>query len=163
MRKQTQETSYSEATRSWALRRGFGQAGTSRRDALASLLALFSSLVSCVSPRSRRQGDANGDNHLLEDAAQARLAQGLSQDLARLSERAYSEEGIPVFLVCEDVAGDGKGRKADPNRSTDPAIQTAFQESAHALALVRPEATEEDVSKLIEVLADRDFGICLTP
>jgi len=79
----------------------------------------------------------------------------LLSELDRLSARNYSQEGIPVFLVCEDLVS-----RRDPSRP-EPRTQTAelastFRKWANVLLRARPEATPADIPKLIEVLADWD-------
>lgn len=84
------------------------------------------------------------------------LGKRLLEDLARLKQRVYSEEGIEMFLVCEDLT-----RIAPPGIAPDAlsvALATDLRQHAEALARVRPGATPSDVANIVEVLAERDFG-----
>lgn len=83
----------------------------------------------------------------------------LKQDLARLSPLVYSEEGIPMFLACENLVP-GNSSSEPPKvalTSTNAALASAFQRDAEAWLRIHPDAKGKDVAKLIEVLADRDF------
>ena len=87
------------------------------------------------------------------------LARNLERDLARLGQRDYSEQGIPVFLVLENrVAGKKPphGRSNDKERAT---LAGAFRQHAAAFRLMPADARGADVPKLIEVLAEREFGM----
>jgi hypothetical protein len=85
--------------------------GTSRRAALIGILAMLSAGFSCLSPRSSGPGRTNGEKNPLDSDAEDPAARELSRDLARLAARPYSEEGIPVFLVCEDIVEKGMTAK----------------------------------------------------
>ena len=79
----------------------------------------------------------------------------LRKDLARLAPREYSEEGIPVFLACEDLVANKRSAKLSP---LNAAISSRFRRNAVAWDRIRRDAPASDISKLIEVLADRDFA-----
>lgn len=84
----------------------------------------------------------------------------LERDLARLGQRTYSDQGIPVLLVGEDLAPAGVGLNR-ARRVNVGAESTRLAREFHRLVglmqRLRPERTEDDVPKLIEVLADRDL------
>jgi hypothetical protein len=84
-----------------------------------------------------------------DDAAEA----ALRQDLARMGDKAYSDEGIPVFLACENLF------PSSPVELTEFSARVAadFRSTAVAWRRIHPEAPATDVSKVIEVLAERDF------
>lgn len=117
---------------------------TSRRGALITLAGGIASLVSCTSPP-----EPNVDAGKLDEQ--------LDNDLTRLGARTYSDEGIPVFLVCEDLAP-GTTVRHSQRKPLNPALADAFRKYAEILPRIRPHATEDDVPKLVEVLAERDFG-----
>lgn len=119
---------------------------TSRRRALLSILGGVSALVSCTSPPKANQKTD-------------RLEEQLLRDLKRLGARMYSDEGIPVFLVCENLASSPGSRSGRPAHASNAALAATFRRYAEVLLRVRPEVKEEDVPKLIEVLAERDFGV----
>ena len=84
----------------------------------------------------------------------------LGEDLARLAPRAYSEEGIPVVLACEDLVRDGTSRQ--PATTLTPfntAFATDLRKNAEAWQRIHPDAADADLAKLIEALADRDFAV----
>ncbi len=110
-------------------------------------------LVSCVAPSSRRSprtSDPKADSE----------ATRLERDLARLGQRTYSDQGIPVLLVGEDLAAVGVGARR-ARTVTGSAESTRLAREFHRLVglmkRLRSERTDEDVPKLIEVLADRDL------
>ncbi len=83
----------------------------------------------------------------------------LREDLARLGSRAYSEEGIPVFLACEDLVPYRASRQSAASLTPfNAAFAADLRKNAEAWQRIHPDATDADVGKLIEVLADRDFA-----
>jgi hypothetical protein len=83
----------------------------------------------------------------------------LRADLERLSGRVYSEEGIPMFLACEDLAADQTSPHA-PFKATalNRDLASAFRRDSDAWLRIHPEAPVAEVAKILEVLADRDFA-----
>lgn len=110
----------------------------------AALLGLWSTLCLLLGCRSRSR-----------PVATSTQAEELLRELGRSGARAYSEEGIPMFLVGENLAAD-----AVPTPPAGLNLQLAADFRAHAglLAQVRPNAVPGDVAKLVEWLAERDFG-----
>ncbi|MDP9066269.1 MAG: hypothetical protein M3O06_10440 [Pseudomonadota bacterium] len=93
------------------------------------------------------------------EAGREALDERLRRDLARLAPRAYSEEGVPVFLACEDLAANPHPpRPIGSLPSFNSRFAVDFRENAAAWQRIHPDAAEGDVAKLIEVLADRDFS-----
>ncbi len=84
----------------------------------------------------------------------------LRADLARLKTRVYSEEGIPMFLVCENLAlkTASQASAAAPSPTVNKTLASAFRRYADAWQRIRPDAPASDVAKLVEALADRDFA-----
>lgn len=84
--------------------------------------------------------------------------QQLLRELSRLEARVYSEEGIPMFLACINLA-EGKSRtsKTPPALAANATLATAFRQSVEDLRRVRANVSEEDVAKLVELLADQDL------
>ncbi len=78
----------------------------------------------------------------------------LREDLARFGARAYSDEGIPVFLACENLTGEAPAQITAFNTT----VAADFHRNAAAWQRIFPDAPDTDVSKVIEVLADRDFN-----
>ena len=93
-------------------------------------------------------------------AAQAQAASTfeaqLQADMATLSKRVYSEEGIPMILVCEDLTA--KTPVVPASKAMNAAVAPAFQHYAEAWQQVHPEARVGDVAKLVELMAYRDFA-----
>ena len=136
-----------------------------RRGALAAMAAATfgavpaSAAVAKIlqSDPAQTQGAPSGNppKDAIQDAVQDRLR----QDVARLAPRAYSEEGVPVFLACEDLAADKalRGPKV-PVTPFNTSVASDFGKTAEAWQRIHPDAPDTDISKVIEVLADRDFS-----
>jgi hypothetical protein len=90
----------------------------------------------------------------------AASAEELRRDLERLGQRTYSEQGIPMFLVCENLAPDEPTGNVDGRDGTR--LAENLRRTAETFRSIRPNATEGDVPKLLELLAERDFGMTLT-
>lgn len=89
-------------------------------------------------------------------AAPAALDAQLKSDVERLAPRVYSDEGIPMLLACVDVTrGDGA---AAATTAFNAALAAELRATGAAWERLYPEAKTEDASKLLEVLADRDFA-----
>lgn len=131
-----------------------------RRSALSRMaLGILGSVwafISCAPLRRDSPYDAKGQPRMRQ------LAQDLEQDLSALSRRDYSEQGIPVFLVGENLPSDNES--PDRRRRSEAAntiLVEVFRRHAEAWQQMNPDTKEADVSKLIEVLAERDFGMTL--
>ncbi len=88
----------------------------------------------------------------------------LRADLERLAGRVYSEEGIPMFLACEDLAsGIDAGQSAAVTLTPlNEDLASAFSRDASVWQGLRPAAPVTDVGKIVEVLAVRNFGASAT-
>jgi len=114
------------------------------------------SLLSCAPLRRDSPPDAKNQ------ARRRHLADDLEQDLSVLSERDYSEQGIPVFLVGENLLSDKEPiDRRYRSGAANATLVKEFRQHADAWQQMRPDAKGTDVSKLIEVLAERDFGMTL--
>ena len=82
----------------------------------------------------------------------------LREDLARLGSRAYSDEGIPVFLSCDNVVGEKMGASRAAITQFNERVVSDIHKNAAAWQRLFPYAPDTDISKLIEVLAERDFN-----
>lgn len=69
-----------------------------------------------------------------------------------LAPHEYSEEGIPVFLACEDLT-----TRRPALSPLNAAVAAEMRRSGESMARVKSDAAAGDVGKLIEVLATRDF------
>lgn len=81
----------------------------------------------------------------------------LSKDIAHLSPRVYSEEGIPVFLACENLVPTSPQPAKVALTPMNTALAAAFHRNAEAWQRIHPHAQAKEVAQLIEVLAYRDF------
>lgn len=100
-------------------------------------------LISCASPDVKNAG---------------RLEKELAQELERLSARPYSEEGIATFLICENWDSAGNGAKAPDADGSRAALAATFRRYADTLMKIQGKVDEDDIAKLVEAMADRDFG-----
>jgi len=98
-------------------------------------------------------GKASGktSNQAIEDR--------LRRDLASRSQRINSEEGIAMFLACENLVPD-KSSHEPANvilTAMNTSLASAFQRNAAAWLRMHPDAQYGDVAQIVEVLAYRDF------
>lgn len=114
-----------------------------RRVALLGFFGGLTSLVSCTTPTPQRP-DGFSDQLLL--------------DLKRLEARTYSDEGVAVFLACENLAATSSSESSRPARSLNATLVADFHRLTQALPRVRSDLSGADVPKLVEVLAERNFG-----
>ena len=137
-----------------------------RRHVLGILLGGLGTLASCrTAPRRSAVGSSTPEwDSPAEAAAWGRR---FLHDFRRTSSRTYSEEGIPVFLVGEDRArAHAGGPPPGPGSASADAARLAadLRRGASVLAAAGLARTEDDVGKLVEVLAERDFGtLRITP
>jgi hypothetical protein len=85
----------------------------------------------------------------------------LLKDLDRLAGRVNSEEGVPMFLACEDLAPHESARKSETVTSTslNDDFVSMFRRDVTAVQLARPDAPLTSIAKIVERLAEKDFGI----
>lgn len=82
-----------------------------------------------------------------------------STDVARLASRTYSEEGVPMFLACENLAVTNTSTvSASPLSDLNRKLIAAFQRYVGEWRRVHPRAHASDVAKIVEFLADQDFS-----
>jgi hypothetical protein len=79
----------------------------------------------------------------------------LRDDLAQRNKRINSEEGIVMFLVCENLVA---GSPEPQVTAMNSAVAAAFQQTADAWQRIHPDAKYGDVAQVIEVIAARDFA-----
>jgi hypothetical protein len=75
-------------------------------------------------------------------------------DIVRLSRRDYSVTGVPMFIVPEDLTGGGGAVAPDPSGER---IGALFQAVVAALTARNGPLNGQDISHVLEVLADRHF------
>ena len=93
---------------------------------------------------------------LAEDAIDGRLA-----DMDRLGARDYTEIGVPMFLIAEDLT---------PGAATRPMVDGSgrllallLAEGAETMRRRKPDLGAADIARLVESLADRHFMSFATP
>ena len=75
-------------------------------------------------------------------------------DMVRLSRRAYAVTGVPMYLVPEDLTGQTPVQPPDPEGE---ALAAEFEAVCAALARRTGPLASIDISRILEVLADRHF------
>ncbi len=97
-----------------------------------------------------------GSHAAQTDAADKAIDDRLRQDLA--SPTAYSEEGVPVFLACEDLVSGKNSPKANAALTAfNATLASELRKTSESWKRIHLNAPEGDVAKVIEVLAHRDF------
>jgi hypothetical protein len=133
-----------------------------RRGALVtiSLTALGGVVWSVTKPRLLLAEPAHAGFAPPDTSSKQALDDRLHQDLASRSQRINSEEGIAMFLVCENLVPDtsSQGSSKVALTPTNAALASAVHRNAEAWLRIRPDAQDKDVAELIEVLAYRDFA-----
>ena len=81
------------------------------------------------------------------------VAEELIADMMRLGLRQYSEVGVPMFLVAEDLRGTPSPASDATTHWRD--VATLFAYRAEVLAAHKPDLGLADVARLVEVFADR--------
>ncbi len=80
----------------------------------------------------------------------------LFADMKRLGARVYPEEGIPMFLVAEDMSASA----AETDGRTSPngvLLASAFAQIIAGLKQRKPDLDAGDIASAVELLADRYF------
>ena len=118
-----------------------------RRSAILSLFGAIWAFASC-SP-FRRQPKISAQP----------VDEQLASELEQIEARVYSEQGIPMLLACQNLDGaSGKSSGSLSSQSRNPGLAARFRELAQALQRLRPNLKDNDVGKLVEVLAVRDLA-----
>ena len=82
----------------------------------------------------------------------------LQDDLARMGSHEYSDEGIPVLLACIDLIAEKAGKPPVAPPAFSRQFAADLRRYSDAWLRLHPDAPVDDVSKVIEVLAERDFA-----
>ncbi len=134
----------------------------SRRGALLAIAtAAFGRLGSLIS-KGHPLGSSDAAGNFTASGAQLADTrnESLSTALSRLGKRVYSEEGIPMFLACENLEPTQTSTERTPLPSTplNEKVASAFHHYADEWQRTRPNAPATDVAKIVELLAYRDFA-----
>ena len=78
----------------------------------------------------------------------------IEDDMVRLSRRVYSETGVPMLLVPEDLTVTAGPVAVDP---AGAALAAQFEAILVALEARNGPLSTSDIAHVIEVLADRHF------
>ena len=82
----------------------------------------------------------------------------LRANVARMgTPREDSEVGVPVFLACEDLVAEQAGKPGAPPNAFSAQIAADLRRFGDEWLRLHPDAKEEVVARLIQILADRDF------
>lgn len=114
-----------------------------------ALFALGATALAGLRPLHAIVGGQNQTPTPDATASNAKADDQLRKDLAP---HEYSEEGIPVFLACEDLT------KRPALTPLNAAVASEMRSNAEAMQRIKPDVAPDDVAKLIEVLAHRDFA-----
>ena len=87
----------------------------------------------------------------------------LAGDMARLGARPYSEVGVPMFVIAQDMTNDdARLGTAKPTCNLDK----QFGELSSTFVAMNPDPTVAEIARLVEVFADRRLlkpdGPCFT-
>jgi hypothetical protein len=82
----------------------------------------------------------------------------LKDDLATMGSHEYSDEGIPVFLACVNLVAEKAGQPVAETTKFSKQVAADLRRYGDAWLHMHPDAPDTDVSKVIEVLAVRDFA-----
>jgi hypothetical protein len=131
-----------------------------RRKALATIgLTAFSGVAWSLTrlrllPAKLKQASSPATGTPSNQAIEDRLR----RDLASRSQRINSEEGIAMFLACEDLVPDTSHEPAKVALTAmNTSLASAFERNADAWQRMHPDAQYGDVAQIVEVLAYRDF------
>ena len=134
----------------------------SRRGALAAIAASTFGRLGSFIVRGQQLRQYNAANSFTASGAQLADShnESLSESLNRLGKRVYSEEGIPMFLACENLGPNQTSPERTPVPPTplNEVVASAFRQYADEWQHTRPNAPATDVAKIVELLAYRDFA-----
>ena len=81
----------------------------------------------------------------------------MNSELDRLGKHTYSDEGIPMFLACENLGAARSSAASASPTDLNRKVGSAFHQYAAEWHHRHPKAPASDVAKIVEVLASRDF------
>lgn len=76
-------------------------------------------------------------------------------DIERLTARDYAEIGVPMFLIAEDLSAGAPAAIPPPSPHRSALIAAAFDQVWQAIMQRKPELDAVDISRALEVVADR--------
>ena len=127
-----------------------------------TLLAMIGASVSCVavgrSPDTEQTAPGAAAGPVGAAPAGAAPDRTMQDDLAKMGSHEYSDEGIPVFLACVNVVAEQAGMPVAPPTELSRHVAADLRRYGDAWHHMHPDAPDTDVSKVIEVLAGRDFA-----
>ena len=132
-----------------------------RRGVLAVIgMAALGGVKWCVAQGLELKGLAASRNRfdVLDVGHGKPVEQNLGAEMTRIGSRVYSEEGVPMFLACQNMALAQSTLAPAATASLNRKVASAFSRYAKQYQQVKPDATAADVAKIIELLAERDFA-----
>lgn len=124
-----------------------------------TVLAMIGTGLSCVTMGRVLGAERTPPNRPASPEPPATAAdRELKDDLAKMGAHEYSDEGIPVFLACVDLAAQHAGKPPAPPTEFSALVAANLRRYGDAWRRMHPDAPDTDVSKVIEVLAARDFA-----
>lgn len=82
------------------------------------------------------------------------LPDDLSAEMTRLGARKYSEIGVPMYLVLEDLTG---STAETEGAYGEPELAAAFTRAVDRIMAEKGTLEVADIARIIELLADRTF------
>jgi hypothetical protein len=126
-----------------------------RRTTLLTLAAACGTALSLAACGRSAESDSTAP---AAGAAKAGGDDDLRDNVARMgTPREDSEVGVPVFLACEDLVAEQAGKPGAPPNPFSAQIAADLRRFGDEWLRLHPDAKEEDVARLIQILADRDF------
>lgn len=133
----------------------------SRRGAMVAMAAATFGRLGALVCMGRQLRPYNAAHGFTSSEAQLgdKRDNSLSAQLNGLQARVYSEEGIPMFLACENLVPNQTSREHStvPPTRLNTIAASAFHRYADEWQHARPDAPVTDVAKIVELLAYRDF------
>ena len=133
----------------------------SRRGAIVAIAAATFGRLGSLMCMGRQLRPHDGANSFISSDAQLvdKRDDSLSAALNSLGTRVYSEEGIPMFLACENVGPNQTSPEHSlmPTTPLNQMLASAFHHYADEWQHDKPNAPVTDVAKIVELLAYRDF------
>jgi hypothetical protein len=123
-----------------------------------TILAMVGAGVSCTVVGRVLEAEQAPSVSVNSSLAASDSERALKDDLATMGSHEYSDEGIPVFLACVDLVAQKAGKPVAEPTKLSKQVAVDLRRYGDAWQRLHPDAPDSDVSKVIEVLAVRDFA-----
>ncbi len=84
-------------------------------------------------------------------------AEDLRREFERMEMRYYTQEGVAVFLACENLADPESALSGFEPGPLNAEIESQLLDHANMLLSSGDEPPETDVAQIVQLLAERDF------